>query len=294
MSDEHPAPEITPNYAAVARNVWLSIAQDRVLLTAAGMTFYLMMAIFPAMMAFVSVYGLALDPATLTDHLAAVDGLLPAAATDLVAGRLAELVGEPAGDLTLGFMITLLIALWSAGGGVKAMIQGLNIAYGLTEKRNFLRISLLAVGFTLGAMVLILLLAVLLAVVPAILALVPLGRWAEAGVSLARWPVMALVIALALAVLYRHGPSRSPPPWRWITPGSAFATVAWIAATIGFTLYLTYFADFDATYGALAAPIGFLLWVWVSMVVVILGGEINAEVEATEVNSTLENKGVAR
>ena len=259
--------------------VWRSLTQDHVMLIAGGVTFYLLLALFPALVAFMSIYGIFFDPAMAVDQAQSLRGMIPPAAVDLIAEQLARLTSKKSDTLTLGLIVSLVIAFWSANGGVKAMIEGLNYAYNEREKRSFLRLNLIAFAFTLGAMALILVLFVALAIMPAMLALLSLSPLESFLMQLLRWPLLLVVLGVALTMLYRHGPSRRSPQWRWVTWGSAFATISWLVMSIVFTVYLDRIANFDATYGALAAPIGFLLWVWLSIIVIILGAEINGELE---------------
>ncbi len=263
----------------IALRVWKSLAEDKVLLIAAGVTFYLLLALFPALGTFVALYGLIADPATVAEHVNFLQGVMPGPATELLATEMTRLAGAQSGDLGLSAVIALLVSLWSANGGVKAIFEGVNIAYDEEEKRSFVKLTLVTLAFTLGTMALLLVLIAVLAVLPAVLALLPLGRVAEVLVSLLRWPVMLVLIGVALAVLYRFAPSRTPPEWTWVTWGSGLATVLWIAASVAFSVYLEGFADFGASYGAMAAPIAFLLWVWLSIIVVLIGAEVNAEME---------------
>lgn len=263
----------------IALRVWKSLGEDKVLLIAAGVTFYLLLALFPALGTFVALYGIIADPATVAEHANFLQGVMPGPASELLSTEMTRLAGAQSGDLGLSAMIALLISLWSTNGGVKAIFEGVNIAYDEEEKRSFVSLTLVTLAFTLGAMVLLLILIAALAVLPALLALLPLGQVAESAVSLLRWPVIIVLIGLALAVLYRFAPSRTPPEWKWVTWGSGLATVLWVAASVAFSIYLENFSDFGASYGAMAAPIAFLLWVWLSIIVVLIGAEVNAEME---------------
>lgn len=263
----------------VVWRVWISLTQDHVMLIAGGVTFYLLLALFPALVAFMSIYGIFLDPATAVEHAQSLRGIFPPDAVDMIAEQLTRLSLKQSDTLTLGLVVSLSIAFWSANGGVKAMIEGLNFAYSEREKRSFAHLNGVAFTFTLGAMALMLVLFVALAVMPAMLTVLRMGPVAGAAIRLLRWPLLVLVVGLSLTVLYRHGPSRRSPQWRWVTWGSAFATISWFIMSIAFTTYLERIADFNATYGAMAAPIGFLLWVWLSIIVILLGAEINGELE---------------
>jgi membrane protein len=259
--------------------IWKSLTQDHVMLIAGGVTFYLLLALFPALVAFLSIYGIFFDPATATDQVQSLRGLVPPSAIDLIGEQLALLTSKQSESLTLGLVMSLLLAFWSSNGGVKALIEGLNLAYGEREKRSFVWLNVVAFAFTIGAMALTIVLFVALAVIPSVLALLNLGPMIDAVVRILRWPLLLAFMGIALTVLYRHGPSRDAAEWRWVTWGSAFATVTSIAMSFAFTIYLERLADFNATYGALAAPIGFLIWVWLSMIVILLGAEINGELE---------------
>ena len=204
---------------------------------------------------------------------------MPGAASEFLRSQLERLTTRPGESLTFGFIVSLLLSVWSANGGVKSMIQGLNVAYDRSEGRSFVRLNLVALGLTLGAMVLAVLLVVALAVVPAVLAVIDLGRVGDLLARFLRWPIMVAMVAVALGVLYRYGPDRPPPPWRWLTWGSGLATLVWLTASVAFSIYLESFATMDATYGALGTPIAFLLWVWISVIVVIIGAEVNAVIE---------------
>ncbi|AWB47653.1 ribonuclease [Gemmobacter aquarius] len=270
----------------IALRVWKSLGEDKLLLIAAGVTFYLLLALFPALGSFVALYGLIADPATVAEHVSLLQGVMPGPATELLSTQMTRLAGAQSGDLGLSAIIALLISLWSANGGVKAIFEGVNIAYDEQEKRSFLRLTLATLAFTLGAMVLLIALIGALAVLPAVLALAPFGEVTEIVVSLLRWPLILVLIGLALAVLYRFAPSRTPPEWKWVTWGSGLATVLWVAASVAFSVYLESFADFGASYGAMAAPIAFLLWVWISIIVILLGAEVNAEMEHQTAHDT--------
>ena len=266
----------------IAARIWRAVGEDNLLLVAAGVGFYLLLALFPALTAFVALYGLILDPAEVGGQLALLEGAVPPSVMEIVAARVEGLAAQPAGTLGLGFVLSLGVALWGANGGVKAVMQGLNIVFDTGEERSFVKRNLVALALMAGAVVLFAVMAVVMAVVPAVLALFPLGTAGEVAVRLLRWPLLLAVTGLGLALLYRFGPCRRGVDWRWITWGSGLAALGWVAASLGFAWYAGSLADFDASYGALAAPVALLLWVWLSVVVMLLGAEVDAVMEGAE------------
>ncbi|RWP55373.1 YihY/virulence factor BrkB family protein, partial [Mesorhizobium sp.] len=183
------------------------------------------------------------------------------------------------GALSFGFMFGLAVALWSASNGIKTLFEAMNIAYEESEKRGFIHLNLLALGFTLGAILIGIGFIVSVGIVPAMLALLNLGGWTEALVRIFRWPMMLILVGLGITLIYRYGPSRERAKWQWATWGAFLAAGVWIAVSIGFSYYLENFADYNATYGALGAVIGLMMWTWISVIVLIVGAELNAEME---------------
>lgn len=259
--------------------VWEEIGRDRVTLVAAGVTFYVLLALFPALAAFVSIYGFVADPKTIADHIAFLGGLLPHEGLALIRDQLNALLKQNTESLSLGFLLGLGIALWSANNSVKALFQAMNVAYEEREKRSILRLHLVTFSFTLGAILVGVLFLLSVGVVPAALALLRLDAWTEWLIALGRWPVLLLAVGAGISLIYRYGPSRAKAKMQWITWGSALATIVWIAASVGFSFYLENFANYNATYGALGAVVGLMMWSWLSVVILIVGAEINAEIE---------------
>lgn len=267
--------------------VWSQAIEDRITLVAAGATFYLLLAMFPALVAFVSVYGFVADPQTVAEHVAFLGGLMPSGGVDLIRSQLESLANQDREALSFGFILAILTAFWSANNGVKTLFEALNIAYEEREKRSFIQLNLIAFTFTLGAIAIGITMIFAVGVVPAILALLQIDHFSEAIISVLRWPVLLLLVAGGISILYRFGPSRSQAKWRWITWGGSFVTVVWIGASIGFSFYLQNFADYNATYGSIGAVIGLMLWIWISVLILIVGAELNAEMEhQTAVDTT--------
>ena len=263
----------------IAWRVWTNINEHRVMLIAAGVTFYLLLALFPALAAFVSLYGFVADPVTVGDHISFLAGFLPSASLDLINAQLEALAEQRPEALSFGFVLGFLIALWSANNGIKSMFEAMNVANEESEKRSFIRLNLVSFCFTLGAMFLAIAFIFTVGVVPAILALLRLDDFGPMLIAALRWPAMLLVIVTGISLLYRFGPSRERAKWRWLSWGACIASVVWIVTSLGFSFYLQNFADYNATYGSLGAVIGFMMWTWISAMIVIVGAEINAEME---------------
>jgi membrane protein len=263
----------------IAWRVYEEIGNDRILAVAAGVTFYALLALFPAIAAFVSLYGLFADPGTINDHLASLAGLLPGGAIDVIGDQVKRITSKPGGTLGLAFFSGLAISLWSANAGMKAIFDALNVVYDEDEKRSFIKLNLVSLTFTLGAIVALLFAVAAVIVFPLILTFFGISKVNPLLLSILRWPVLFAVIIFGLALLYRYGPSRKEPEWRWISVGSVFAAVTWVLGSLAFSYYLAKFADYDATYGSLGAVIGLMMWMWLSSIVILVGAEINAEME---------------
>jgi membrane protein len=183
------------------------------------------------------------------------------------------------GKLTFGFLLGLGIALWSANAGMKSLFDALNVIYDEIEKRSFIRLNLESLGFTICAIAGGVVAVSAVVVFPLLLAAFGLTTLDAPLIAFLRWPVMFALMLLALAVLYRYGPSRRPAKWRWLSVGSVFAALTWLGVSSLFSWYLAHFANYDATYGALGAVVGMMMWMWLSAIVVLVGAELNAEIE---------------
>ena len=259
--------------------VYRSIVRDRVMLTAAGVTYYLLLSLVPTLSAFVSIYGLFANRTTVLVHVNMLAGIVPSDGLDIIRQQLTRLVAEGDGTLGATLLVSLGIALWSASAGVRAMFEAMNVAYGEQEKRNFFQQVLVSIVFTVGGAVSAVLLISIVVVLPGILALLQFGTGLEWLLRLVSYGLMLMVLLVGLAALYRWGPSREQPKWRWITPGAALALILTVVVSLLFSWYVTNFGHYNATYGSLGALIGLLTWVWLSVIIVIIGGELNSEVE---------------
>lgn len=264
----------------ILRRTYAEISADRLLLIAAGVVFYAMLAVVPAITALVSLYGLFAKASSINTHLGFIAGLLPGGAYELISEQIVRIAANSDGKLTFAFAIGLGIAMWSANAGMKAIFDALNIVYDEDEKRSFIKLNLISLSFTLGAVVVLLLAIASVVVVPLVLAYLGFAAEQQAGFfPLLRWPVLFVVVMFGLSLLYRFGPSRRNAQWRWVSVGSVFASFAWLAISVAFSWYLSKFADYNATYGSLGAVIGLMMWLWLSNTVILVGAELNAEIE---------------
>ncbi|KQT85898.1 YihY/virulence factor BrkB family protein [Aurantimonas sp. Leaf443] len=259
--------------------VYNSFFEDHVMLIAAGATFYLLLALFPAFAVFVSFYGFVANPATIGDHIAFIGQFLPQAGTELLQSQLERLVTQDPASLSLGFVFGLAFSLWSANNGIKTLFEAMNVAYGEQERRSFLKLNAVAFCFTLGAVAVGILLFTAVGVVPIVMAIFGLSSLTDLFIAALRWPLVFLVVTGSIAMIYRYGPSRNRARWIWVMFGAVLTSTIWLAASIGFSWYLQNFANYNATYGSLGAVIGFMMWVWISSTIFIVGAEINAEME---------------
>lgn len=261
----------------VLLRVYRDLYDDRILANAAGVAFYTILALFPGIAALVSIYGLFADPASIGGSLGVLSGMLPGGGVMVIKDQLARLSSQGSGSLTIGFVTGLLVSLWSANGGIKALFDALNVVYRERERRSFLKLNAVTLAFTVAMIAFLIVAMAGIVVVPVILDfLPPIG---QTIVDFARWPMMAVIVALSLALIYRYGPCRSNPKWHWISWGSGTAALGWLAVSALFSYYAANFGNFNKTYGSLGAIIGFMLWMWLSVVVILLGGKLDAEME---------------
>jgi membrane protein len=280
----HPIP--SRGWKDILWRVYEGISEDRILANAAAVTFYALLALFPAITALVSIYGLFADPATLQQHLDSVSSLLPGGAVDVIRDQLNRLAAEPRSTLGVSFFFGLIISLWSANGGIKALFDALNVVYEERERRSFIRLNAITSAFTVAMIAFVIIALACIVAVPVALNYLP--GFIGLILNIARWPLMLVLVTLALACIYRYGPSRDQPKWRWITWGSAFAAFAWLGFSAIFSFYAAKFGSFNKTYGSLGAVIGFMTWMWLSIAVMLIGGKMNAEMEHQTERDTTE------
>lgn len=255
------------------------ISKDRVMLIAAGATYYTLLAIFPAVTATVSIYGLFADPASISQHVAMLSSVVPEGGLQIIQEQLNRLAQQDTGTLGLALVVSILVALWSAGAGVRALFEAMNVAYEEKEERGFLTVAGVTLLFTLATVVAAIVMIGVVVLIPAVLGLFGLSGGLEWLIRIGSYVLLAAVVFAGLCVLYRYGPSRHRAQWRWIVPGALFSLAGVLVISILYSWYTANFANYDATYGSLGALIGFLIWVWVSLTVVIVGAELSSEIE---------------
>jgi membrane protein len=275
----HPA-EIPPRgWKDVLWRAWNEISEQNLFLIAGGVTYAILLALFPGMAALVSLYGLAFDVTQIEQQVGTLAGVLPPETLDLLRTQLHTLAGASSGALGLGAGMGLVLALWSASRGMSGLVTAINIAYEEKERRGFFKLTMIALSLTLGLIIGGAVAIALIAVLPAAVQLLPLGPATKWVLLIVQWPVLMVLVMLGLAVLYRYAPDRDKPQWRWVSPGAITATMLWIVASIGFTVYVANFNSYDKAYGSLGGVVILLTWLYLSAIIVLLGAAINAQSE---------------
>jgi membrane protein len=263
----------------VLLRTWQEANDDRVLSVAGAIAFFVLLALVPGLSALISIYGLFTDPASVPAQLAPFTGILPGDARSLIEEQAQRLAAQPAGTLSLNLLVSLGVALWSANAAIKGIFDGLNVIYGEAEKRSFVYFNFVSLMTTFGALALLMVALFVIALVPAMLAALPYATTLEMVLAALRWPVFYLMSTLAIALLYWIGPSRRAAQFRWVLPGAFIAALLWAAASGLFSWYVSTLGNYTATYGSLATVIVFMTWLWLSAIIILLGAELNAELE---------------
>lgn len=262
------------------------IGDDRLLATAAGVVFFGLLAIFPAVTALVSFYGLFADPVTIGDNLQTLAVMLPDGTYQIIGDQVARVVSKGNAELGTTFLFGLALAIWSANAGFKAIIDALNVAYEEREKRSFIRLNMVSLAFTVGGIMALLLMVGAVVAFPLALDHLRLAPESKLIIAIARWPLLLVLLLVALALLYRLAPSRDAPRWQWLSVGAVTAAVLWICGSALLSWYLSAFANYNATYGSLGAAIGLMMWMWMSATVIMFGAELNSEIERQTLHDT--------
>ena len=267
-----------PWWRAVLLETYEAMSKDRLLAVAAGVVFYGLLAIFPAITALVSSYGLFAKASAIQDNLSLLANVLPAGGISIIQEQIERIASQPSG-LSVGFAVGLVIALWSANAGVKAMIDALNVIEGQDERRTFVHLNALSLTMTLGVIVFLLLAVSAVVAFPLVMSTFGLKDFTATTTWLIRWPLLLALMIGALTVFYRFGPSRDHAPRWWLSPGAVIAALLWLAGSAALSFYLSNFADYNATYGSLGAAIGLMMWMWLSTIAVLLGAQLDTVIE---------------
>jgi membrane protein len=276
---EKPSDVPAEGWKAILMRVKSEIKNDHLSLLAAGIAFKALLALFPALIAAITIWGLVASPEEISQQMEGFTDALPEEAAGIITDQMSQVAAGGTGALSLALIISLGIALWSASGGMAGLMEGCNAAYNEVDQRSFPIKRGMALALTVGAIVFLILAIGLIAVVPAVLGIIGLGGAAETAIRIAQWPLLALLVMVALAVVYKVAPDREQPQLRWVSWGAVIATVLWLIGSAVFTLYVENFGNFGETYGTFAGIIILMLWLLLTAFVVLLGAEINAELE---------------
>ena len=274
---DSPAEIPAAGWKAIGLRTKEQIKSDSVSILAGGVAFYSVLALFPAMVALLSIYGLLSDPADVTRQINDLSAGLPDEVRRLLVDQLQSVASTSSSSLTFGLVFSVLAATWAASKGMKALMEAINVAYDEDETRGFVKVRLVAYGFTVGGVLLVVLTVFAITALPALGEhLGPAGRLTA---SIVRWPVLAVVMLLGLAVIYRYAPARSDARWQWVTPGSLTAGLLWVLGSVLFAVYVNNFGSYNDTYGSIGAVVVLMLWLYLTAFVGLLGAELNGEAE---------------
>ncbi len=264
----------------IAKRVFKSLGKDHVSLVAGGVAFFAFLAIFPALSALISIYGLIVAPDQVAAQVGQLATIMPAQAQEMLNEILLNITTTSEEKLGLSLALSIVLSIWSANKGTAALFEGLNIVYNEEEKRNFVKLKLTTLSFTFAGFVGTIISLVLIVGISAAIEKMGLANWLETVISLARWPVLALIFITALALAYRYAPSRNDPKFRWVSVGAVISTFLWLVLSAGFAYYVGNFGSYDEVYGSLAAVVITLLWLFLTATIILLGAEVNGEMEA--------------
>src|SRR5215218_105747 len=257
----------------ILKRAWAENKADNMPIIGGGVAFFGFLAIFPALIAMISLYGLVASPETVAQQVEDISAQLPDSAAELIGEQLTSITANSGSALTWSLVVSILAALWSASGGVGNVVTAINIAYDEVEARGAVKTKLMSLGMTLAAIVFVLITFTLVAVVPSVLEALPLGVLGTVLAQVVRWGLLLGVFTGSLAVLYRIAPDRDNPKLRWVSLGSVIVTVIWVVVSVGFSIYVDNFGSYDKTYGAIAGVIVLMLWLYLTCFLVLLGAE---------------------
>lgn len=283
-----PTPSQIPKagWWSICKRVYASLNSKNLSILAAGVAFYAMLSIFPALAALVALYGLIADPGTVQQQIHAIHGIIPGEAQQVIETYLKSIVTSNSSKLGIGLIVSVLIALWSSRAGTVSLIQALNITYEEPEKRGFVRYQAVAIGMTIAAIVSAIIALTLVAAVPAVMRFLPFSDYAKTAGYAVTWIILFILVSIGVAAAYRFMPAREEPKWRWVSGGGVIATLIWVAASAAFSVYVAKFGNYDKSFGSLGAVVVLLTWLYLSAYVVLLGACFNAEMERQTARDT--------
>ena len=268
------------------RRVLHSFVEDRIRLVSAGASFFLLLALLPALAAFVAIYGVFADPATVAGHIQFLSGFMPQGGVEIIGNQMKSLASKRPESLSIGAIVGLAASLWTTNNGIKAMFEGLNIVYGERETRGTIKLYLHSFAFTICTFLFSIVVITAVGLVPPALTYMNVDRDMSMIIETVRWSVLLVCVGGGILLLYRFGPSHPRADWRWLARGALLATTAWMLASWAFSLYLQNFSRYDATFGTLGAAIGFMIWMWISVLIILVGAALNAEIERQSMKRT--------
>lgn len=273
----------------IGKRVYSQLTVDHIAIVAAGVAFYFFLALFPTFIAAISIFGLLMEPAQIQQQISEIAHILPEQSSQMISDILEEIAEKSGQALGWGFILSILFSFWSAQQGTKAVFEGINVAYDEVDERGFFKFNGLTLLFTLGGIVIGIISTALVVVLPAIIENINLpASGVEIIITWLRWPVMALIVMGVLAITYKIAPDRRNPEFSWVSWGAVIATVLWLAGSILFSIYISNFGNYDRMYGSFSAVIVLMLWFYITAYVILLGAEINSEMEhQTRIDTTI-------
>jgi membrane protein len=278
-------------WGRILKNVYYETNRDNVSVMAAGVAFWTFLSIFPGLSALISIYGLIADPGVIATQVASLSGILPQSTLELVYDQLNRLISAPRQALGFGLFVSLLLALWYSMSGTGTLMQALNVAYEERDTRGILAYYAGSAALTIGIGLFGMLSLFLVAIVPAVLDWLPFPKGWRDTIGLVRWPILAMLMMLGLGVVYRFAPARRNPSWHLFSPGTIVAATAWLAVSAGFSYYVAKFSSYDKTYGSLGTVVVLLMWLYLSSYIVLVGAELNSEIEQTRAGRRKQGPG---
>ncbi len=275
------------NPAKISGSGWKSIAfkikdeigEDNVAIVSAGVAFYAFLAVFPAIISLISIYGLAMDPQQIQSQIAQLSSMMPEEAYGIIEKQVEEFASTSGAALGWGTAIGILFSLWSANKGIKSLFTGVDIAYNTKNTRGFLKQNGLTLLFTLGAIILVIISMALIVAFPALVDQLGLPSQIEDIISWLRWIVLALIVVFFLSLIYMHAPARPRPRFKWVLTGAVLSTILWLIASWGFSYYVSNFGSYGEVYGSLSAVVVLLMWLFLTSFIILLGAEVNSVTE---------------